>query len=60
MRKKPIVMPKFVNERKEAEWWASREGREFVRQNAALAEKSKGDAPWGSRLVRRLNTVAGV
>ena len=35
MKKKPIVMPKFVNEAQEADWWASREGREFVKQKAA-------------------------
>ena len=34
MKKKPIVMPKFVNEAQEADWWASREGREFVKQKA--------------------------
>ena len=28
MKKKPILVPKFVNEAQEADWWASREGRE--------------------------------
>jgi hypothetical protein len=31
MKKKSIVMPKFVNEAQEADWWASREGREFCK-----------------------------
>ena len=59
MKKKPIVMPKFVNEAKEADWWASREGREFVKQKAAGTGK-KGREPRGSRLVGQLNKVASV
>jgi len=59
MKKKPIVMPKFVNEAQEADWWASREGREFVKQKAAATGK-KGGAPRGSRLVGQLNKVASV
>ena len=39
MKKKPIVMPKFVNEAQEADWWASREGREFVKQKGATVKK---------------------
>lgn len=35
MKKKPITMPEFANEAEEAGWWASRQGREFVKQNAA-------------------------
>jgi hypothetical protein len=59
MKKKSIVMPKFVNEAKEADWWASREGREFVKQKAAGAGK-KGGPPGGSRLVGQLNKVPSV
>jgi hypothetical protein len=59
MRKKPIVMPKFVNKAQEADWWASREGREFVKQKSAGTGK-KGSAPGGSRLVGQLNKVASV
>ncbi|MBK9170788.1 MAG: hypothetical protein IPM24_25490 [Bryobacterales bacterium] len=58
MNKKPIVMPKFVNEAQEADWWASREGREFVKQKAAGT--GKGGAPSVSRLVGQLNKVASV
>jgi hypothetical protein len=54
MKKKPIVMPKFVNEALEAIWWASREGREFVKQKAAESGKKRG-APKGSRLASQLN-----
>ncbi len=59
MKKKPIVMPKFVNEAQEAEWWASRVGREFVKQKAAGTGKKQG-APRGSRLVGQLDKVASV
>ena len=59
MKKKPIVMPKFVNEAQEADWWASREGREFVKQKLAGTGK-KGGVPRGSRLVSQLNKVASV
>ena len=59
MKNKPIVMPKFVNEAQEADWWASREGREFVKQKAAGTGK-KGGAPSGSRLVGEMNKVASL
>ena len=59
MKKKPIVMPRFVNEAQEADWWASREGREFVKQKAGGAGK-KESSPGGSRLVRQLNKVPSV
>ena len=59
MKKKPIVMPKFVNEAQEADWWASREGREFVKQKAGGTGKT-GGARRGSRLVGQLNKVASV
>ena len=59
MKKKPIVMPKFVDEAHEADWWASREGRQFVKQKAAGTGK-KGGVRSGSRLVGQLNKVASV
>jgi hypothetical protein len=59
MKKKPIVMPRFVNEAQEADWWASREGREFVKQKAGRTG-NKGGAPRGSRLLGQLNKVASV
>ena len=59
MKKNQIIMPKFVNEAQEADWWASREGRQFVKQKAAGTGK-KGGMPRGSRLVGQLNKVASV
>lgn len=60
MKEKPIIMPKFVSEAQEAVWWASREGREFVKQKAAGTGKKKGGALRGSRLVVQLNKPASV
>jgi hypothetical protein len=40
-------------------WWASREGRAFVKQKTAGTGK-KGGAPRGSRLVGQLNKVPSV
>lgn len=59
MKKKPIEIPKFKNEADEADWWASREGREFLKQHASEPAK-KGVAPKGSRLVGQLNRTASV
>ena len=59
MRKKPITMPKFANESEEADWWASRDGREFVKQNSLAPVKKKAPLK-GSRLVRQLNRTASV
>ena len=59
MKKKAIVMPKFVDESAEADWWASREGREFVKQKTAGAVRT-GGAGKGSRLVGRLKKAASV
>jgi len=59
MKKKPIEIPQFINEADEADWWASRQGREFVKQKAAGAGR-KGIAPKGSRLVGQLNRTASV
>jgi hypothetical protein len=60
MKSRPIVMPKFANEAEEADWWASHEGRTFVKQKAAEAGRKRAGAPKGSRLVRPLNKVASV
>ena len=59
MKRKPIVMPKFVNETQEADWWASGEGREFVQQKSAGTGR-RGGAPRGSRLVGQLDKPASV
>ena len=57
MKKKPIDMPKFLNEGEEADWWASRQGREFVKRKSAEPEKKPAK---GSRLVGRLNRAVSV
>ena len=59
MKKKPIDIPKFANEAEEADWWTSREGREFVKQRSAEPLKEPS-APKGSRLVGQLNRTASV
>jgi hypothetical protein len=59
MKKKPIDMPEFLNEGAEADWWASRQGREFVKQKSAGPLK-KGSVRKGSRLVGQLNRTTSV
>ncbi|MBV8895265.1 MAG: hypothetical protein JO051_02055 [Acidobacteriaceae bacterium] len=46
-------IPRFASEGDEADWWASRAGRNFVKQKSAL--RSSGDKGKGSDLVRSLN-----
>ena len=53
MKKKPM------NEGEEAHWWASRQGREYVKQKSAGPLK-KGSGQKGSRLVGQLNRTASV
>jgi len=59
MKKKPIQIPKFASEAEEADWWASRQGREFLKQHAAQPAKTGGE-PKGSRLVGQLSRTASV
>ena len=59
MKKKPTDVPKFEHEEEEANWWASRQGRAFVKQKSAELLK-QGNQPKGSRLVRRLNRATSV
>jgi predicted DNA binding CopG/RHH family protein len=54
--KKAVATPRFGNENEEADWWASRQGREFVKEKSASTERrSKGSA-----LVNRLKKAASV
>ena len=55
--KKTIKPPTFANEDEEATWWASRQGREFLRQKSAEPQKK---AAKGSRLVGQLSRAASV
>jgi hypothetical protein len=55
--KKTIQLPTFANDEEEAAWWASRQGREFLKQRSAGPQKKAGK---GSRLVGQLNRVPSV
>lgn len=59
MNKKTLGMPKFNNEGEEADWWASRAGRAYVKQKASEAQ-SKGAAAKGSSLVAKLNQKSSI
>src|ERR1041385_2478235 len=58
MKKKAIEIPKFATQAEEADWWASREGRAFLK-NAAANPPKRGTAN-GSRLVGKLNRTSSV
>ena len=59
MKKQSIDIPKFVSDEEEADWWASREGREFVKRKSVGPPK-KESVPKGSRLVGQLNRTTSV
>jgi len=52
MSKKKLQMPGFKSESEEADWWASRAGRAYVKQRSAEA-RSRGIAARGSSLVEK-------
>ena len=54
MPKRTAEIPRFKSESAEADWWASRAGRAFVRSKSAEA-KSQGLVMRGSRLVAALS-----
>ena len=58
MKKKAMEIPKFAREAEEADWWASREGRAFLK--SVSANQPKSTAARGSRLVGKLNRTASV
>lgn len=47
-------IPQFRNESQEADWWASRSGRDFVKRKSAAA-RAKGLKALGSPVVDKLN-----
>lgn len=49
-----IKLPKFANEGAEADWWASAEGRAFLRQQSPAVKKR------GSQLVTEFGRVSTV
>jgi hypothetical protein len=57
MKNQNVGIPKFTNEGEEAKWWASAEGRDFLkRQSAQRTPKNQK----GSPLVRKLSQVSSV
>jgi predicted DNA binding CopG/RHH family protein len=54
MPKQETNIPKFRSESAEADWWASAEGRAFVKRKSKELE-AKGLKPAGSKLVARMN-----
>jgi hypothetical protein len=59
MNRKALEMPKFKSESEEADWWASRAGRDYVKQKSA-GSQSKGIEARGSSLVAKLNKKRSV
>lgn len=59
MNKKTPQMPRFKSESEEADWWASKTGRAYVKHKSGEAQ-SKGTAARGSRLVAMLNRKSSV
>ena len=52
----PAQVPKFANERQEANWWASAEGRKFLKVQPAQGQTAQG----GSKLVAKLTKANSV
>jgi hypothetical protein len=59
MNKKTPQMPKFKSENEEANWWASKVGRAYVKQKSAETQ-SKGTTTGRSKLVAMLNKKSSV
>jgi predicted DNA binding CopG/RHH family protein len=57
--KKQLDIPKFKNESEEADWWASRAGRGYLRRQSATAQRN-GTKMAGSRLVTQFQRKASV
>jgi predicted DNA binding CopG/RHH family protein len=59
MNRKGSKILKFASESEEADWWASRAGRKYVKQKSAEAE-SEGSKARGSSLVAKINQKRSV
>jgi predicted DNA binding CopG/RHH family protein len=59
MNKKTPQMPRFKTESEEADWWASKAGRAYVKQKSGEAQAKRTTAG-GSRLVAMLNKKSSV
>ena len=57
--KRTLELPRFKSESEEADWWASKAGRAYVKQKSAETQ-SKGTTAGGSRLVTMLNKKSSV
>jgi predicted DNA binding CopG/RHH family protein len=57
MKKRISQVPRFTNQDQEAKWWASPEGREFVKQHSAENGTRKLK---GSPLVEKLSKASSV
>jgi predicted DNA binding CopG/RHH family protein len=55
--KRTIELPRFATEDREATWWGSPQGREFLKQKSLGPRKKTVK---GSRLVGQLNRTASV
>lgn len=52
-----VRVPHFANESEEADWWASADGRKFLKAQPAQPQKQ---APVGSKLVAKLGKANSV
>jgi uncharacterized DUF497 family protein len=59
MSRKTPEMPKFRSQSEEADWWASPEGRDYVKRKASASRLNRANVV-GSRLVRELGKKASV
>jgi predicted DNA binding CopG/RHH family protein len=59
MKVKTPAIPKFQNESEEADWWASRSGREYVKRKSAEA-LAAGNETRGSSVVAKMNQKSSV
>lgn len=57
--KKMIELPKFVSEDDEANWWASRAGREYLKLKSAQ-QLSEGKRAKGSKMIEQLKEKTSV
>ena len=59
MNRKTSEIPRFLNEGDEADWWASRAGKEYVKKRSAAAQSAGSKLP-GSSLIARMNRKSSV
>jgi predicted DNA binding CopG/RHH family protein len=59
VNKKTTAMPKFESKGEEADWWASRAGRAYVKRKSAKAQAKRTTAR-GSNLVAKLNQKSSI